>query len=247
MSDNYIELVSKKKILPKKTQIKEIIKKSVILADGAFEPADAIVFCTGYDLTIDVLEEEKLNLLICKNALNYKFKLLASRCTFHPDIDNMGLVNKVEGLSIYGDEMQAKIIALVASGKLELDKEEMRREIEKLKEAINSKDQRIKQFSYGGSGDICSRLLKEISQDQLPDLEHLKKSDPNVYDLFKKKIYFPANCFYSQNSNCAEQLAREIAEMWAVDYEFENVIGRELTSLEIAKKFNEKFKFQNNY
>jgi dimethylaniline monooxygenase (N-oxide forming) len=244
-SDNYIEMVEEKKIKPKRAKIQEITSDGLIHEDGSFESADVIVLCTGYDLNLDILDKPIIDLLKYENEINFRFQLLAYKYTFNPNVDNLAFVNKIEGLSIIGDELQAKYISLVFSGKIELDKSKMNKEIKKLKEMMSSREQRKAQYPYGGSNEVCKNLAIEMSCDEQLNIDHLKSSDPEVYEVLANKIYPPANYFYNQNKKSAERLAKEIGDMWKVDHVFEN--GDNLTSLDFAKKFHQHFKYQNNF
>jgi dimethylaniline monooxygenase (N-oxide forming) len=244
-SDNYLEQVDEQKIIPKRARIQEMTRDGIIFDDGSFESADAIVLCTGYDLSLEILEKPVLDLLKYENEHNFRFQLMAYKYTFNPDVENLAVVNKIEGLSIIGDELQAKLISLVFSGKIQLCKDKMRAEIQRLRDTMSSPDQRKAQYPYGGANEVCQNLAMEIGCDKQPNIDHLKNVDPELYEVLAKKIYPPANYFYHQDKESSERLAKEIGEMWKVDHVFES--GGNLSSLDFAKKFHQHFKYQNNF
>jgi dimethylaniline monooxygenase (N-oxide forming) len=241
-SDHYLDLVEANKIIPRRARIQEMTKDGIVLDDGSFESADVIVLCTGYDLSLEILEESVVDLFKHENEQNFRFKLLAYKYTFHPEVENLALVNKIEGLTIVGDELQAKWISLVFSGKLALDKDKMREEIRAIKEMISSSNQRKVQYPYGGAREQCKNIAIELGCDKLPSIDHLRISNPGAYEVFSKSIFPPANYFYLNNEKNSEALASAIANLWQVDHVFDNADN--LSSQDFARKFHERFSYQ---
>jgi dimethylaniline monooxygenase (N-oxide forming) len=113
ISDTYIEHVVAGKIKPIKSSIKEVTKDGLILTDGSFESADAILFATGYDCSsINYLDDSVIDVFRVKTDY-LKFQYALGLFTFHPDLDNFALIGQLEGLYYNGAELQGKLVSLV--------------------------------------------------------------------------------------------------------------------------------------
>lgn len=107
VTDNYYSYVTSGKIKPKKGKIAHFEADGVRLADGSFEKADTVLFCTGYKLCLDFFDETVLKTLKFNN--NYdRFPILLYKYTFHPDLENLAMIGVTSGLFFAGFELQAK-------------------------------------------------------------------------------------------------------------------------------------------
>ena len=178
ISDNYYGMVKRGDIRPKRAAIKRFEADGVVLEDGSLEKADAVIVCTGYDVTIDYFDEDMLKTLEYDKE-HYKAPYLLYKFTFHPELENMAMICQNDGLLFTCTELQCKWASLVFSGKKELaSKEIMHREISEARDLrkLNLK----RQFPYGHNI-VMDMLAKEANV--LPDFDELKAKDPELYDM----------------------------------------------------------------
>jgi hypothetical protein len=252
------------KIRPVKTTITEVTKDGLILENGLFESADAIIFATGYECaSTNYLDKSVIDLYKGEtDFLRYQYAL--AKTAFHPDLENFALIGHLEGLYWNGGQLQAKLAAEVfrftsmlfpyrfffhpsikifniQSGKLKLDKEEMRTEIDEIKARIrlNLKQQ----FPYGSIAQITDKLAKMMNL--LPDLDEMKKNDPQLFKMFYENVSIPAHWNFEANPEPALELMNEIEQIYNEEYEFADV--KHITFAEKAKLFHEKFNFKTNF
>lgn len=127
---------------------------------------------------------------------------------------------------------------MVFSDKIKLpSKEFMRDEIEK--DEIRREKNRTLQYPYGTHVEIIDRLGNEM--DLLPNLEDLKTSDPNLFDLFWNSSALSSNFIYKQNKSLATEIMTRVHEMNNMMYEFECEEDEISVSL-VAEKFSKYYK-----
>jgi hypothetical protein len=123
---------------------------------------------------------------------------------------------------------------------LKLDKEELRREVNEIREQI--KLGRKEQFPYGAFVEICDKLANEMKL--LPDFEEMKESNPSLYRLFWDNLTIASQWIYKQNPELVLDLMNEIDKVYLAEYELEGEIP---SCREKATQFNKLFKYQTNF
>lgn len=149
------------------------------LEDGSYEPADAVIFCTGYRLCLDYFEKSVLKTLKF-DPTKERSPIVLYKYTIHPDLANMAMVGEINGLFFAGFEMQARWVMQLFTGEKVLpprhhiDKE-LRKE-EKLRE--HSQDN---QYPHGAYNRLIDELAFEC--DCLPNFERVFKKDTDLYRM----------------------------------------------------------------
>ena len=248
ISDTYIEKVIEGKITPKRNRIREFVNDGVWLESGEFEPADAIIFCTGYDFSFDYFEDSIISILKQENQLSFKYQLILAKYTFNPDIENLALISIVDLVQFRGAELQAKLIGMVFSGKLKLNQDEMRKEIDELRLKISKSklNKHQSQGPYGSQQEISINLAKFMNI--MPNLEKYKGSDPNLYRMFNENVLLSSQFFFGEYKEYTLDLMYEMNEIANRVYEFEQ--GRDEDDIKVAEvnsNFHQFYKMQNNY
>jgi dimethylaniline monooxygenase (N-oxide forming) len=112
MSDQYYNLAKSGQIITKRTSIKSFDTNGVHLEDGTFEPADVVLFCTGYNLLLDcmpknVLEAVKYSEKVAKNPF------ILYKHVWHPDLPNFAVVGQNGESFFIGTDLEARWVSLV--------------------------------------------------------------------------------------------------------------------------------------
>jgi cation diffusion facilitator CzcD-associated flavoprotein CzcO len=114
LADYYLEHVQAGKIKPIKSTIAEFSKNGLLLGNGEFITADAVIFATGYDCaSVSYLDKSVTDLYRVENVDNLRHQYALAKQTFHPDLDNFALINHLEGLYWNGGQCQAKYVTQV--------------------------------------------------------------------------------------------------------------------------------------
>ena len=239
VSDYYYPYVKQNKIIPKKTSIKQFSSRGVLLEDGTFENADAVVYCTGYEVDLGFLDDLVLKDVGFDTSKNYKHALMLYKCTFHPDYENMAMIGQQDGLFFAGYELQAKWSTGVFSGKLKLpDKNVMSDLIEKEKRKRNGGKRA--QYPYGPYVGILDGLASEM--DALPDLNQLKTEDSKLYDMFSNNCLVSTQFVYKQNKELALSVMNDIDSLYKKSYEFDGMSEDSIGIKDVANQFGKYYK-----
>ncbi|RNA32628.1 Flavin containing monooxygenase [Brachionus plicatilis] len=207
ISDYYIQHVQENKIRPVKTKIKSFNENSVILENGEEILADAIIYCTGYELVTDFFDSDILKTLKFDNEQNYKFSVILYKCAFHPDLENLAFVGQTEGSYFTGDELIASWACRIFTGKTKLpQREAMIKEIE-IEEKRRGENIRL-QYTHGSHAILIEKLAK--ASGQMPDIEHIRKTDPVLYDILWDTAVTSNHFFLNENYM---DILNEIKEM----------------------------------
>lgn len=207
ISDYYIQYVQYNKIRPIKSKIKSLKNNSVILENGEEIQADAIIYCTGYELGADFFDSNILEILKFDNRKNYKFSIILYKCAFHPDLENLAFIGQTEGSYFTGDELLADWACRVFTGKFKLpEREIMVKEID-LEEKRRDENIRI-QYTHGSHAFLIEKLAK--ASGKMPDMEHIRKTDPVLYDILWDSAVTSNHFFLNKNNM---NLLNEIYEM----------------------------------
>jgi dimethylaniline monooxygenase (N-oxide forming) len=217
LSDRYYPYVKQNKIIPKKTKIQRFEADGVHLEDGTFEQVDAVIYATGYDLSVDFFEDYILKTLSYDVEKNYKHAIMLYKCTFHPDISNMAIIGQHDGLFFTGNELQSMWVTKVFSDKISLpDRSVMMDFIQK---ECNKRDSgRRVQYPYGVHVSICDGIASEIGL--LPDLNEIKEKEPDLFEMFSNNMIFSTQYIFKENRELALGLMNEIDALYKKNYKF---------------------------
>ena len=236
-ADNYYSFVKQGKIVAKKANLKRFASNGVYLSDDSFQECDVVIYCTGYNLAIDYLDQRTKELMEY-DANNYKFPHLLYKFTFHPDIENMALICQNDALFFTASELQAKWAAMVFSGKLDLPSvESMRKEMNLLREK-RKKHLRL-QYEYGSHTELIDSLAKEMGV--LPDLAQIKQTDEKLYEQLWNNCSLSAHYALDSNRTHALTVMQQVAHVYAQEYTFDSSDEETNNSIgQIAARFAEK-------
>lgn len=196
ISDYYIQHVQENKIRPVKSKIKALLTDSILLENGEEIRADAIIYCTGYELGADFFDPDILESLKYDIRKNYKFSIILYKCAFHPDLENLAFVGQTEGSYFTGDELLANWACRVFTGKFKLpEREIMVKEID-LEEKRRDENKRI-QYTHGSHAFLIEKLAK--ASGQMPDMELIRKTDSVLYDILWDSAVTSNHFFLNKN------------------------------------------------
>lgn len=149
------------------------------LDDGTYEPADAVIFCTGYRLCLDYFDMSVLDTLKF-DSNNEKVPIILYKYTVHPDLANLAMVGTLNGLFFAGFEMQAHWCMQLFTGEKKLPSRDLidleMREEEEMRERT-----RNNQYPHGAYNRLIDKLAYEC--DCLPNFKHIFKADFDVYRM----------------------------------------------------------------
>lgn len=91
VTDNYYPYINTGKIKPRKTSIKYFDSQGLRLEDGGYEPADVVIFCTGYRLCMDYFDQSVLKTMKFDQN-NESTPIILYKHTVHPDLENLAYV-----------------------------------------------------------------------------------------------------------------------------------------------------------
>lgn len=178
MSDRYIDAVKDGKIQPVHSEIDRFDEQGVYLKNGEYVKTDAVVYCTGYNLSLDYLDREVIDALKLR-ADKPKFAMLLFKNTFVPGWETMAFIGHYARLYFTGFELQAMWATSVFGGKVKLPERSLMEEYVRKLEERRNKD-RGAQFPYGSFYKLADDIAREL--DLMPDLRELEKTNPQVFD-----------------------------------------------------------------
>lgn len=234
VTDNYYPFVRQGKIIPRRTRIKRYERDGVVYEDGTYEKVDAVIYCTGYRLNLDYLDETVKRVL--KYDPNNESKAVSLyKYTLHPDLENMAFIGKFNGLFYAGFELQAKWAIKIFTGERILPpKEIMFEEMKKFDAEAQKK--RDAQFQYGTYLEMIDKLA--VESDSLPDFAGISRNDPKLFDMLWRNGVFPSHFALNTNRDVAMRILREVDEMTQRKYYFEEHELVECPTSALASKFS---------
>ncbi|RMZ95236.1 flavin-containing monooxygenase [Brachionus plicatilis] len=239
ISDYYLAHVQKGKIKPIRSKIEEFEENSVKLENGLNVDCDAIVYCTGYDISNDILDESILE-TVKYDKTDHKYSLLLYKCTFHPDLKNFAMIGQTDGSFYTGDELQAYWANRVFNGKISLpSRDVMLNEIQKEEQKRNKN--RRSQYPYGNYTVMVDKLAKECGL--LPNFEAIKKQDEHLYELLWNSGV-NSNSFFLEK-NMSINIMNEIFEMNSREFVFEKNFDQ-ITLEDMVAEYSKYYKLPKN-
>lgn len=198
ISDTYLSEVKAKHIDVRKGKIKEFDENGIIFEDGSRIDADAVVFSTGYQLNMPFFDKTILDQLdyLQEDQLQ---PMLLYKCTFHPDLPNLGFIGMYRGPFFTVMELQARWASMVFNQEIPLpSRETMLKGIGE--ELAIRKQQPRPQFPHGNYVQFADSLAKEINV--LPDIKALKQENPEWYKILWKGPVVPSHYrFFGAHKN----------------------------------------------
>jgi hypothetical protein len=126
------------------------------------------------------------------------------------------------------------------SGKIKLDKDEMRKEVAEVKANILKKQGIKPQFAYGYFAEMPDKIAREMNL--LPDFDELQRQDPELYRKFYDNLAIAAHWNFKEDPELAMRLMNEIDDIYNAEYEFAD--ESKITFADKVKLFNQKFKYK---
>jgi len=238
VTDNYYPYIKSGKIIPRKARIKRFDKHGLQLEDGSVEPADAIIFCTGYRLCLDYFEPSVLKTLKFDPSKE-KMPILLYKYTVHPELENMAMVGEINGLFFAGFELQAKWAIKLFKGEKQLPPRdivdyEMRLDEQTREKSLNN------QYPHGVYNELIDKLAYEV--DALPDFVEVAKKSPKVFDMLWKNGTVPSHFCFNTNRELSIKIMREVDEIISKKYKFTDEELEDVTTQILANKFSRNFR-----
>ena len=235
VTDNYYPYVNAGKIVPRQTRIVRFESHGVRLANGMFEPADVVLFCTGYTLCMDYLDQKVLDVLKY-DSNKTKMPILLYNYTVHPDLPNLAMVGEINGLFFAGFELQARWAIRLFTGEQTLPPRHII-DAQMRKDAMLAEKAQSNQYPHGIYNELIDKLASEI--DALPDFEFIREANPYLYEMLWCNGTIPSHFCLQEKPALSISIMKEVDEIIRRKYVFtDEEIFDNSTSL-LAKKFSE--------
>lgn len=170
ISEHYCKYVEEGRVIPIKSEIKEIKQNSVIINNDQEYEVDYIVVCTGYKIDLSIIDNKILDLL--KFDVTQKYNPLAlDYSVYNPNLPTMGFVGMCRGLLYVTYELQAKLAVTNF--------------IENIKNNNNKVNFHCSNFVPKGVTNENYNLYTFGLADRLnltPDLKRIKEIDKKLYE-----------------------------------------------------------------
>jgi hypothetical protein len=162
-SQDLLNLVGRGKVIIK-PNIQKLEGKEVIFEDGTKEPADILVYCTGYKITFPFFKDDFFPATEIENSNNIQLY----KRVIHPDYPNLFFVGLLQPLGAIMPlaEIQSKWIAKLLTKKVALPSEEfMWLDIEKTQKKLESRYKNSKRHTIQVDFfDYIKEIQKEMKQ-----------------------------------------------------------------------------------
>jgi len=202
VSDEYVELVSRGLIRLVQGSVKDIQKNKVIAGEqNEAIDTDVIIFCTGFNNSINFLDEKILK------AIEYDPKdKLVPFVLYHiihrPELEGLAFVGIYRPLYFLTVEMMALFAISLFAGKIKIKQEEVKEFLENERKirALELKPQ----YSHGNYAYFTDTIAKDLGM--LPDLEYYKVNDFEMYEMLYEGPVLGAHYYLNhQNSEVRER------------------------------------------
>ena len=235
VTDNYLPYVNAGKIVPRQTKLVRFEADGVWLANGGFETADAVLFCTGYNLSLDYFDKTVLDVL-GYDATKTKMPILLYNYTVHPDLENLAMVGEINGLFFAGFELQARWAMKLFTGDTQLPPRhiidaQMKRDAKLAERAQNN------QYPHGIYNELIDKLAAQV--DALPDFELMRAANPRLYEMLWRNGTIPSHFCLKEKPALAVAIMKEADEIIRRKYKFEEEELFDNSTSLLAKKFSQ--------
>jgi dimethylaniline monooxygenase (N-oxide forming) len=210
ISNNYVSFVKTGKIDARRGTISEFTENGVILDDGCYLPADIVLYATGYNLKLDFMEKEVLDLIeFCSE--DQQQPIILYKSTFHlntPTCAFVGLLRESFGIL---KQLQARYASLVFSGKVNLPNRN-KFEQDLCEQRAYRNDSLRPQYSHFNLVEYVDSIANEMNV--LPNLDLIKIQNLYLWSLMYKGVLTSAQYLFNDNRDIAEKLIIEANEAY---------------------------------
>lgn len=239
MSDTYIDHVKDNKITPIRSSVSKFDANGVYLENGKYLNADVVIYCTGYQLSLDYLDRPILDAIKYREE-KYKIPIMFYKNTFVPAWETMAFVGHTPGLYFTGYELQAKWVNSVFSGTVSLPNENKMIEFIKDLEMKRDMSEGV-QYPYGFYIVMLEQICKEL--ELVPDFKEIEKNDPELYEFMWNDEMLGAYFFSNkQNESYFRDMMKKIREfkghLYALNANFNDV-----RQSEVIQQFSKNYKY----
>jgi dimethylaniline monooxygenase (N-oxide forming) len=212
ISETYLSSVQTGDIKVTLNNIDYLDKDGIIFKNGERQNADAIIFCTGYELNLAFLDKT------IQKSLSYLQEdrlqpVLLHKNVFHPLLPNMAFVGIYRGTHWGIMELQARWASMIFSGMLEAPSPEAM--LEGIDQQLAVRKQKPKpQFPHNGYKCLIEDLAHEMGV--VPDLEYFKLHDPQLYHALLGAPIIPAHyrlSGFGKKPDIARQIIEDLHDM----------------------------------
>lgn len=212
ISNNYISFVRVGKIDAKRANIVEFTENGVILDDGSYLIADIVLYATGYNLKLDFLDKEILDLIEFRSE-DQQQPVILYKSTFHlkiPTCAFVGLLRESFGILI---QLQARYASLVFSGRVNLpNRDRFEQDLNEQRGYRN--DPFRPQYPHFNLAEYADSIASEMGV--LPNFDLIKNKNPYLWSLMYKGVLMGVHYIFNDNQEFAEKLINEANEAYNI-------------------------------
>ena len=189
ISDTYLDDIYAGRIEISLHKIAGLDKEGIVFNNGERQPADVIIFCTGYQVDLSFLDTSIQKSLAFAPDDRLQ-PILLYKNVFHPKLQNMAFVGIYRGTYWGVMELQARWTNMIFADMVEPPSTKTM--IEGIEEELFVRNQNPKpQFPHDNYADLLEDLGKEIGA--TPNIEYLKNNDIKLYEQILKTPIVPAH------------------------------------------------------
>lgn len=238
-SDAYIDAVRDGIIHAIQSEVERFDENGVYLKSGDYVKTDAVIYCTGFNASLDYLDRQVLEALKFRADMP-RFAVLLFKNTFVPEWETMAFIGHYPRLNFVGYELQAMWACRVFSGKCELPELGVMHEYVRGLEEKRNKDLGA-QFPYGPYFKLADDIARELGL--MPDLTAIRQTNPKVFDYLANDVVTWAHyLFDKQDRDYFMNLFREVREYKLKVYEL-NRSEQDLRHSDLLENFCKFFKY----
>lgn len=209
ISDTYLQDIQSGKVEVTLNRIARLDKEGIVFNNGERQPADVIIFCTGYQLDLSFLDSS------IQKALTFAPEdllqpVLLHKHVFHPKLHNMAFVGIYRGTNWGVIELQARWANMVFAGIL--PPPSTKTMLEGIDNELLIRTQKPRpQFPHDNSVALLEDLAKEVGV--APNMECLKTNDPELYHEMLHTPIIPAHyrlVGFGKNPTVAKQIIDDL-------------------------------------
>lgn len=180
------------------------------MLDGSYYEADAVIYCTGYEIKKSILDKKALDLMRYQEGT--KSPLSLYKYTFPLKLKNIAMICQHEGIFIPGSELQARLACMVFTGKINLPSEdEMEKEVALVDQVRNLNLKQRAQYPYGNHYEILDNL--GMFMGLLPNLEDMKEKNPCLYEKFWSNATNATHFVFKTNPEFSMDIIKQIDDI----------------------------------
>jgi dimethylaniline monooxygenase (N-oxide forming) len=209
ISDTYLQDIQSGKVEVTLNKIVALDKEGIVFNNGERQPADVIVFCTGYQLDLSFLDPaiQQALTFLPEDRLQ---PVVLHKHVFHPKLRNMAFVGLHRGAHWGVTELQSRWINMVFAGIIPMPS--IKTMLEGVDNELVIRTQNPKpQFPHDSSIELLEDLGREIGA--VPDMASLKQNDPHLYNKLMHTPIIPAHyrlAGFGNNPTVAKQIIDDL-------------------------------------